>query len=51
MMRMAGYSKREIEDVLRDFPDDPIDTERHATELTKRGLTMTKLTDRRGGSP
>ena len=49
-MRRTGHSKEEIEDVLRDFPD-PIDTERYAVELVKRGLTMTNVTDRMGGSP
>jgi hypothetical protein len=50
MLRRAGYSKQQIDDVLRDFPD-PIDTERDAVALTRRGLTLGNLTDRRGGSP
>jgi hypothetical protein len=50
MLRTAGYPKEEIEELLRDLPD-PIDTERHAVELTKRGMTLANLTDRRGGSP
>jgi hypothetical protein len=50
IMRRAGYSNEEIEDVLRDFPD-PVDTERYAGELLKHGLTMANLTDRMGGSP
>ena len=50
MLRRAGYSKEEIEDALRDFPD-PIDTERDGTALMKRGFTLGNLMDRRGGSP
>lgn len=50
IMRRAGYSKEEIEHVLRDFPD-PVDTERYAAELLKHGLTIANLTDRMGGSP
>jgi hypothetical protein len=50
MLRRAGYSSQEIEDLLRNLPD-PIDSEREATELLKRGITLANLTDRRGGSP
>ena len=50
MLRGLGYSKEEIEDLLRDLPD-PIDSERDAVALVQRGLTFSKLTDRRGGSP
>ena len=50
MLRRAGYSKQEIEDLLRDLPD-PIDADRDAMELVKRGLSLSNLTDRRGGSP
>ena len=50
MLRRAGYSPEEIAEALRDLPD-PLDTERDAVELTKRGITWANLTDRRGGSP
>ena len=49
-LRAVGYSKQEIEDVLRNLSD-PIDTERDAMALVKRGITLAHLTDRKGGSP
>lgn len=49
-MRRTGHSEEETENAVRDLPD-PIDTERYAVELVKRGMTMTNLTDRMGGSP
>jgi hypothetical protein len=50
MLREAGYSKQEIEDLLRDLPD-PIDADRDGMALVKRGITLANLTDRKGGSP
>lgn len=47
---MAGYSRPEIEELVRDLPD-PIDTQRDGVALMNRGLTMDRLSDRRGGSP
>jgi hypothetical protein len=50
MLRRAGYSKQDIEDMLRSLPD-PIDADRDAAELMKLGLTVDRLRDRMGGSP
>jgi hypothetical protein len=50
VLRKAGFSPEQIEDVLRDIPD-PIDSERDAEALLKHGITRGVLTDRLGGSP
>ena len=50
ILRRAGYSQEEINDVLRDTPD-PIDTERDSEALFKHGITAGRLMDRMGGSP
>jgi hypothetical protein len=50
MLRRAGYSQEQIQELLRDLPD-PIDTERDGDELVKPGITAWQLADRMGGSP
>lgn len=51
VLRRVGYSKQQIDDLLRDFPD-PIDIERDGDELfRKHGLSADTLMDRMGGSP
>ena len=50
VLRRAGHSEQQIEDVLRDFPD-PIDTERDSEALFKRGISAGTLMDRMGTSP
>lgn len=49
-LRRAGYSPKQIEDVLRETPD-PIDPERDSETLFKHGITQGTLMDRMGGSP
>jgi hypothetical protein len=50
VLRRAGYSHEEIDAMLRQLPD-PIDRERDGPTLTKLGLSLGALMDRRGGSP
>jgi hypothetical protein len=50
MLRRAGYTERQIKDVLRDIAD-PIDTERDGDELLKRGISAGEMMDRMGASP
>lgn len=50
ILRRAGYSPEQIEDVLRDLPD-PIDPDRDSEVLFKHGITQGGLMDRMGGSP
>lgn len=50
ILRRAGYSPEQIEDVLRHLPD-PIDLERDAEALFKLGVSRGALIDRMGGSP
>jgi len=50
ILRNAGYSVQQIEDVLRDVPD-PIDSERDAEALFEHGISVGGLMDRMGGSP
>lgn len=50
VLRKAGYSQEEIQELLRDLPD-PIDTERYGDEIARRGISMSQLMDRMGGSP
>jgi hypothetical protein len=50
ILRSAGYSSEQIEDVLRDVPD-PIDSERDAEALFRHGISVGGLMDRMGGSP
>ena len=49
-LRRAGYSPKQIEDVLRETPD-PIDPERDSETFFKHGITEGTLMDRMGGSP
>ena len=48
--RRAGYSRDQIEEMLRDLPD-PIDIDRDAEALFKRGVSASSLMNRMGGSP
>ena len=50
VLRRAGHSEQQIEDVLRDLPD-PIDTERDSEALFKHGISAGSLMDRMGSSP
>ena len=50
VLRSAGYSKDEIDDVLRELPD-PIDLEHAREKLFQRGISLGALMDRRGASP
>ena len=50
ILRRAGYSPEQVDDVLRHLPD-PIDTERDGDALLKLGVTRGTLLDRLGGSP
>jgi hypothetical protein len=50
ILRRAGISEQQIEEVLRDLPD-PIDVGRYREALLERGITLDQLTDRMGGSP
>ena len=50
LLRRAGYSKEQIEELLHDLPD-PIDPVREAEALAKRGMSMGAFTERMGGSP
>jgi hypothetical protein len=50
VLRRAGYSKDEIDDILREFPD-PIDLEHAREKLLQRGISLGGLMDRRGASP
>jgi len=50
VLRRAGYSKDQIDDVLREFPD-PIDLEHAREKLLQRGISLGALMDRRGASP
>jgi hypothetical protein len=50
MLRKAGYSQAQIEDVLRDIPE-PIDSDRDGEAFMKHGITFDLIKDRAGGSP
>jgi hypothetical protein len=50
MLRRAGYSQQQIDDVLRHVPD-PIDTERDSEAFFKHGISAGSLMERMGGSP
>ena len=50
VLRRAGYSQQQIEDLLRELPD-PVDTERDRGELFKHGITVGSLMNRMSGSP
>ena len=50
VLRNAGHSQKQIDDVLRHL-DDTFDVERDSVALTKLGLSIDTLTDRMGGSP
>ena len=50
VLRRAGYSDEQIDDVLRQVPD-PIDSVRDADVLFKLGVSISALVDRMGGSP
>jgi hypothetical protein len=50
ILRRAGYSQKQIEDVLRQFPD-PIDTERDGEALFKHGISAERLRYQMGDSP
>ena len=50
VLRAAGYSKDQIDEVLRDFPD-PIDLEHAREKLLRHGISVGTLMDRRGASP
>jgi hypothetical protein len=50
VLRRAGYSQEQIDDLLRHLPD-PIDTERDAAALVQLGLSVGSLVNRMGGSP
>ena len=50
LLRRVGYSKQQIQDLLRDFPD-PIDNERDRGALSRHGISLGSLMDRMGASP
>jgi hypothetical protein len=50
VLRRAGYSQDQIDEVLRDFPD-PIDLEHAREKLLQHGISLGMLMDRRGASP
>jgi hypothetical protein len=50
VLRRAGYSREEIDDVLREFPD-PIDLEHAREKLLQHGISVGALMDRWGASP
>jgi hypothetical protein len=50
VLRRAGYSEQQIEDVLRDLQD-PIDTDRDGDALLKQGISVGTLMNRMSGSP
>jgi hypothetical protein len=52
LMRRAGYSREQIEAVLREVPD-PIDmdSERNVDTFFKHGISYGRVMDRMGGSP
>jgi hypothetical protein len=50
ILRRAGYTHEQIEEVLRHLPD-PIDTDRDEAELFKFGVSTGTLVERMGGSP
>jgi hypothetical protein len=50
VLRRAGYSQEQIDDLLRHLPD-PIDTERDGATLVELGLSVSSLLNRMGGSP
>lgn len=50
VLRTAGYSEDQIDDVLRDFRD-PIDLEHAREKLLQHGISLGALMDRRGASP
>ncbi len=50
LLRRVGYSKEQVKDMLRDFPD-PIDVERDGDALFQRGISVGSLMNQMGGSP
>jgi hypothetical protein len=50
VLRRAGYSTDQIEEVLAEFPD-PIDLEHAREKLLQHGISLGNLMDRRGASP
>jgi hypothetical protein len=50
VLRRAGYPATRAKAVLCDLPD-PIDFDRDGQILFKRGVSLGRLTDARGGSP
>lgn len=50
VLRRAGYSTEQIEDILGRFPD-PIDIDRDGDALFELGISRDRLRDRMGFSP
>ena len=51
-MRTAGYSREQIEEVLRELPDPfDMDSEHNVATFFKHGITYARVMDRMGGSP
>lgn len=46
----VGYSKEQVDELLRDFPD-PIDVERDGEALFQRGISVGSLLNQLGASP
>jgi hypothetical protein len=52
LMRRAGHSREQIEQVLREVPDPvDMDDERSIETFFKHGISYERDTDRMGGSP
>ena len=52
IMLRAGYTREQIEDVLRDLPDPfDMDSERNVETFFKHGISYARVMDRMGGSP
>ena len=52
IMLRAGYSREQVEDVLRDLPDPfDMDSERVGETFFRHGLSYGAVIDRMGGSP
>jgi hypothetical protein len=50
VLRRAGYSTTEAQSILRGLPD-PIDFDRDGERLFRKGVSLDRLIDARGGSP
>ena len=52
IMLRAGYTREQIEAVLRDLPDPfDMDSERNVETFFKHGINYARVVDRMGGSP